>query len=187
MTPTGVVHGRFQVLHNDHLAYLLSAKARCGHLIVGITNPDPRLTARDDADRRRSDPRANPLTYFERYTLVRAVLEEAGVDAHALSVVPLPINFPELHAHYVPPEAVYYLSIYDDWGRRKRELFERLGRTVEILSERSIGEKGISATDVRRRLASGEAWKHLVPPATARLMEAWCIAERLRRMEEMTS
>jgi nicotinamide-nucleotide adenylyltransferase len=37
----GVIHGRFQVLHNDHLRYILAGKELCRHLVVGITNPDP--------------------------------------------------------------------------------------------------------------------------------------------------
>jgi len=41
---TGVIHGRFQVLHNDHLKYLMEGMALCDHLVVGITNPDPILT-----------------------------------------------------------------------------------------------------------------------------------------------
>jgi glycerol-3-phosphate cytidylyltransferase-like family protein len=30
----GVIHGRFQVLHNDHLKYLLLGKALFKHLVV---------------------------------------------------------------------------------------------------------------------------------------------------------
>ena len=41
MIQTGVIHGRFQVLHNDHLKYLLAGKADASTLVVGITNPDP--------------------------------------------------------------------------------------------------------------------------------------------------
>ena len=43
MHKIGVIHGRFQLLHNDHLKYLLAGKKRCEHLVVGITNPDPAL------------------------------------------------------------------------------------------------------------------------------------------------
>ena len=38
---TGIIHGRFQILHNDHVKYLLAGKQFCRHLVVGITNPDP--------------------------------------------------------------------------------------------------------------------------------------------------
>ncbi|MHA2009472.1 MAG: nicotinate-nucleotide adenylyltransferase, partial [Promethearchaeota archaeon] len=40
----GVIHGRFQVLHNDHIKYLMAGKKLCKYLVVGITNPDPSLT-----------------------------------------------------------------------------------------------------------------------------------------------
>jgi hypothetical protein len=97
MHKLGVIHGRFQVLHNDHLRYLLAGKARCEHLVVGITNPDPILSREDDADPRRSTSMANPLTYFERYTMAKAVLIGEGVADDAFSVVPFPINIPELY------------------------------------------------------------------------------------------
>ena len=71
MIETGVIHGRFQVLHNDHLKYLMAGKSKCQHLVVGITNPDPTLTGPESADPHRDSPFANPLTYVERYTMVR--------------------------------------------------------------------------------------------------------------------
>lgn len=182
MHDEGVIHGRFQVLHNDHLAYLLAGKARCRHLIVGITNPDPRLTADDPADPHRSRPDANPLSYYERHLLMQAVLEEAGVTPREFTIVPFPINFPELYYCYVPLTAVFFVSVYDDWGRSKLERFRGLGLHTEVLSERPVECKGISATEVRARMAAGAPWDQLVPPAAARLMAAWNIPERLRRL-----
>ena len=40
MDKLGAVCGRFQIFHLDHLRYVLAAKERCEHLIVGITSPD---------------------------------------------------------------------------------------------------------------------------------------------------
>ena len=185
MVPTGVIHGRFQVLHNDHLKYLMAGKSRCHHLVVGITNPDPRLTKEEDCDPHRSIPFANPLTYFERHTLVRAVLEEAGLSHNDFSVVPFPINFPELYAYYVPLQATFFVTVYDDWGRKKLERFRSLGLKTEILWERPLTQKGLSASDIRLRMARGEDWKHLVPPSTQRLMTLGDIPNRLRRWYEI--
>lgn len=179
---TGVIPGRFQIFHNDHLRYLLAACRLCRHLVVGITNPDPRLTRQDAADPRRTLPLANPLTYYERYRMVEAVLTEAGCCPASFSIVPLPINFPELYRYYVPESALYFVSIYDDWGRRKLELFKSLGLQTRVLWEVAPEEKGISAQDVRQRLISGEPWQHLVPSAAVRLVQQWDIAGRLRRM-----
>jgi nicotinamide mononucleotide adenylyltransferase len=177
---TGVIHGRFQVLHNDHLVYLLAGMALCRHLVVGITNPDPLLTRNEDADPKRSDPAANPLTYFERYLMVRAVLEEAGIEPSRLSVVPFPINIPELYRYYVPLDALFFLSIYDEWGKQKLEYFRSLGLMTHVLRDVSAEQKGLSATEIRRRMASGEPWEELVPPAAAQLLKRWNIPSRLR-------
>ncbi|ABA88082.1 nicotinamide mononucleotide adenylyltransferase family protein [Syntrophotalea carbinolica DSM 2380] len=179
---TGVIHGRFQVLHNDHLAYLLAGKALCRHLVVGITNPDPFLTKTEAADPHRSSSVANPLTYFERYTMVRAALEEAGIASSHYSVVPFPVNMPELYRYYVPLDALFFLSIYDDWGRRKLAYFTSLGLATHVLREVPLTRKGLSATDVRRRMANNEPWEDLVPPAVADLMKRWGIPGRLRAM-----
>ncbi len=179
---TGVIHGRFQVLHNDHFAYLLAGMALCRHLIVGITNPDPFLTRDESADPKRSSPAANPLTYFERYVMVRAVFEEAGIESSRYSVVPFPVNMPELYKYYVPLDALFFLSIYDDWGKRKLEYFTSLGLATHVLREVSTSQKGLSASDIRRRMARNEPWEELVPPAVATLMKKWDIPGRLRAL-----
>ena len=124
MTETGVIHGRFQVLHNDHMKYLLAGKARCRHLIVGITNPDPRLTKDDSADSERSLPSANPLTYFERYTTLRSAAPGSRPQREGILRGPAADKFSRTLFHDVPLDAVFYLTIYDDWGRRKLEMFE---------------------------------------------------------------
>lgn len=180
MTQTGVVHGRFHIFHNDHLKYVLSAKAKCQHLVVGITNPDPSLTRTDSADPERSSPEANPLTYFERYTIVRAVLLEAGLADSEFSVVPFPVNFPELYRFYLPLDAVFYLTIYDDWGRRKLAMFEAMGLKTEVLWVKPREQKGISAGEVRKLIARGAAWQNLAPPATYELIRSMGIEGRLR-------
>jgi nicotinamide-nucleotide adenylyltransferase len=177
--PLGVIHGRFQVLHNDHLKYLLAGKRLCDHLVVGITNPDPEMTRSESADPARSSRIANPLTYYERYGMVRAALAEAGVADGHISIVPLPINSPRLYRYYVPIEAVFFVSIYDDWGRRKKHYFETLGLHVHVLREVRLEEKGISGTDVRRLILDNGPWQQYVPPSVAVLVERWGLPARL--------
>jgi nicotinamide-nucleotide adenylyltransferase len=178
----GVIHGRFQVFHNDHLKYIMAGKERCTHLVVGITNPDPSLTREDAADPQRSLAVHNPLTYFERYTMVRGVLLEGGMEVKAFSIVPFPINLPDLYRYYLPIDAVFYLTIYDEWGQRKLEQFKALGLRTEVLWSRPSEEKGLKASDIRQKMIEGEPWQHLVPEATYRLMEEWSIPERLRKL-----
>jgi nicotinamide-nucleotide adenylyltransferase len=181
---TGVIHGRFQVLHNDHLKYLLAGMDLCRHLVVGITNPDPFLTREEHSDPARSNPLANPLTYYERYIMLKTVLRDAGLDSRQFSVVPLPINLPERYKYYVPMDAVFFLSIYDDWGRRKLSYFRSLGLKTHVLWEVRPEEKGISACDIRRSMISGEPWEHLVPPGVPPLMRKWNVPLRLQKIQE---
>ncbi|MCF8106923.1 MAG: nicotinate-nucleotide adenylyltransferase [Desulfohalobiaceae bacterium] len=175
----GVIHGRFQVLHNDHLTYLLAGKSLCRHLVVGVTNPDPRLTGDDPSDPQRSSPEANPLTYYERQFMLREALQESGVDSKDFSIVPLPINFPELYKYYVPLDAVFFLTIYDEWGKKKLEYFQDLGLQTHILWEVPPEQKGLSGQEVRRLLRVNGDWESCVPGSVAGLIKAWRIRDRL--------
>lgn len=74
MIETGVVNGRFQVLHLKHMEYILAAKMRCRKLYIGLTNPDGRMTGDSVNDQNRSTKAANPLTYFERYEMIKGAM-----------------------------------------------------------------------------------------------------------------
>jgi nicotinamide-nucleotide adenylyltransferase len=181
--PIGVIHGRFQVLHYDHLAYLLAGKALCRHLVVGVTNPDPFLTRTEDADPQRSHPIKNPLTYYERYVMVNQVLLEAGLGGQEFSVVPLPINLPDRYRFYVPMDAVFFLTIYDDWGRRKLDYLQSQGLATHVLRDVPPHQKGISAVQVREAMMNDQPWEHLVPACVPPLMESWGIPARLKQLK----
>lgn len=180
----GVIHGRFQVLHNDHLRYLLAGKVRCKHLVVGITNPDPTLTREDSADPKRTRLISNPLTYFERYTMVGAALVEAGVSREDFSVVPFPISVPDLYRYYVPTDAIFYMTVCDEWGERKLALLQSQGLNVNVMWRRTPETKGLAGSGIRNRMIDGRPWEHLVPKSTAGLIRAWGIADRLRKIHE---
>ncbi|MFZ5449006.1 MAG: nicotinate-nucleotide adenylyltransferase [Thermodesulfobacteriota bacterium] len=183
LSQTGVVHGRFQLFHLDHLKYVLAAKARCRHLVVAITNPDPTLTKFDPADPHRSSTQDNPLTFYERYVMLRDTLLDQGLEFREFSLVPLPINFPELYRYYVPLDATFYLTIYDEWGERKLQLFESLNLNVEILWRKPGSEKGLTASAIRGLMGLGQPWEHLVPEAVARLVREMDLLQRLKIME----
>ena len=178
----GVIHGRFQVLHNDHLKYLLAGKNLCKHLVVGITNPDPSLTRDSEANPHRSTPLANPLTYYERYLMLHSALFEQGLEFSEFSIVPFPINVPELIYNYVPMDAVFFLTIYDDWGRQKKEYFKSLGLKIHILWEVPFEKKGLSSSNIRAAMIKNENWEHFLPSSVAELMKKWNISQRLKEI-----
>lgn len=160
----GVIHGRFQLLHNDHIKYLLAGKNRCEHLIIGICNPEIELTKYNETNPHRSKKSSNPLTYFERMECIKNSLLELGIKQEEFDTVPFPINFPEKIVNYAPLNAKYYMTIYDEWGEEKYTyLKEKLKLDVDVLWRVTLEEKGISASDIREKIQKGQEWKQYVP------------------------
>lgn len=162
----GIALGRFQPFHLKHLEYLLAAKARCPQLVVGITNPDTSLRVESFNDPHRSLPENNPFTYFERSSMVRDSLVDAGVERGEFHIVPAPLGTQTLGEYLPSPkEAMAYVTVYDDWGDERILLLERFGYAVEVIWRRTPKEKEITGTDVRRRILADEDWQSLVPSA----------------------
>ncbi len=132
----------------------------------------------DGAGEHRTDPRANPLTYFERMTIINEVLADAGYSADRYCVIPFPIEQPDELADYLPTSIPILTTRVDQWNDRKIELLEGLGYSVDVLYERD--PKTHSGELIRDLLAAEDPmWSELVPPATARLLREWQVADRL--------
>lgn len=176
----GMIHGRFQPFHRGHLQYALAALARCEHLIVGITNPDPFLIVPEATDQERHHPSANVFSFFERLCMIRAALSEAQIAMTQVSIVPFPIHHPERWRFYCPAETVHFVRLFSPWGAEKVRRLQRYGWSVEILSDGAAKE--ISGREVRTRLCQGAGWEELVPPAVAKVLEQLRAPQRLRQI-----
>lgn len=177
--PVAVIHGRFQPLHLGHLEYLLAGRDRCDTLVVGITNPDPELTVAEPTEPGRGMPGANPCTFYERLLMVEGALVESGVPREAFRIVPFPHGMPERLRHYAPADALYLLTIYDEWGDEKLARFTELGLRTRVMWRRT--EKVTSGSEIRRLIAAGDdRWEQLVPPAVARVVRERGIDRRIR-------
>lgn len=164
-----MIHGRFQPFHNGHLEYMGAARDLCETLVVGITNPDPETVREDPASEHRHLPESNPFTYFERLLMVRAVLQDEGVPPQRAIIIPFPVNLPDRWRYYLPPDVVHYLRVFSSWEQSKVDRLREHGYRVEVLHPGI--EKGIEASEVRRRMAAGEDWQSLVPPGVVRVIE----------------
>ena len=174
----GVIHGRFQCLHNDHMKYLLEGKKRCDFLYVGITNFDRSNSGNGE----RFSPESNPFSYLERTDMIRGSLIEAGLSADSFTIIPFPIEHPECIAEYAPRDATYFVTSYDDWGEKKLDILNGLGLKVDLMWSKDISEKGCSASDVRNLIKEGKEWKHLVPSFVYKYITENKLDERIRRM-----
>lgn len=181
MDKVGVIHGGFQLLHNDHMKYLLAGKERCEHLIIGICNPEVNLTKYTDANPHRSKKSSNPLTYFERMECIKYSMIEAGVKQEEFDIVPFPINFPDKIFNYAPLDAKYYMTIYDEWGEEKlKSLQNDLKLNVEILWRVTLENKGISSSDVRKCIQEEKEWKQFVPKFVYHYIKEHSLDQRIK-------
>lgn len=177
---TIVACGKFQPFHTEHLEYIVGA-AELGHrLVVGITNPDPIDTRLELADPARSRPESNPATYYERLLMVKRSAIAAGIPPEKIDIVPFPLSEPDRWAHYIPSDATFVLTLYSDdpWLDVRRKKFEDYGSDVLVLWARE--KKGITGTEVRRRIAHGLPWRELVPEGTASVIREFGIEERIQ-------
>lgn len=185
MTRTGIVNGRFQVLHLKHMEYILAAKMRCDKLYIGITNPDGAHTRDTVHDENRGTKAGNPLTYFERCEMIRGAMEEFGVPAKEYDFIPFPINTPEYLAQYTPEEAVYYVGMFDAWDEEKYKILRSLDLNVNVLWRKPEEEKGITATKVRELIATDQEWKQFVPKSVYHYLTEHELDKRVKRLELM--
>lgn len=182
----GVVHGRFQVLHYGHMEYILSAKERCDHLIIGICNPEIELTKYNKVCPHRSKQSANPLTFYERMECVKGALIEAGVPRDEFDIVPFPINFPERIINYAPKDARYYMTIFEPWGEEKeRVLKEELKLDVEVIQRGTFADKKCNSTEIRGKIYRNEEWKDDVPNYVYKYIINHHLDERIKEYLEI--
>ncbi|MBD1893205.1 nicotinate-nucleotide adenylyltransferase [Coleofasciculus sp. FACHB-129] len=171
MAHLGMIHGRFQPFHKEHLQYLLSALERCEHCVVGITNPEPSEFNEEVTSGHRHLPASNPYTYFQRAEMIRRSLIAERIEINKISFVPFHIFDTSKWYFYLPKpnSTVQYVRLFSSWERKKVGLFYAYGFQVEILDEGAV--KNIEATQVRQLMEVGGDWKKLVPDGTIQVIE----------------
>jgi hypothetical protein len=137
---------------------------------VGIANPDPSLTREHEANKARANPASNPFTYFERQAMIKAALISEGLSFTEFELVPFPINYPAYIPYYVPTTAIYYITIYDEWGYAKKKTLEVLGLKVEVLAEGPPTLKLAEGTIIRNIIRENGLWEKFVPQAVAQYL-----------------
>lgn len=107
---------------------------------------------------------------------------DAGICRDEFDIVPFPVNYPELLFNYVPHDAKYYMTIYDEWSLEKKRSLEQIGCDIDIMWTRSNAEKITSGTEIRRLIQEGENWQHLVPAFVYQYVISNKIDQRIRNI-----
>lgn len=151
----GLVLGRFQPFHKGHLAVIREALGRCDDLVVVIGSAEDSHTIE------------NPFTAGERYQMLISSL--GSDELNRVHIIPVRdvnryaawVNHVE---SYVPPFDVVFSN-----SDLTRSLFKEAGHKVS--RTRAYNSDEYSGTEIRRRIAAGEKWKHLVPEPVAQIVE----------------
>jgi nicotinamide-nucleotide adenylyltransferase len=109
----------------------------------------------------------DPFTAGERVTMIRHALEDSNVPHHyALPIEDIQQN--SLWVSHVISRTPPFDIVYSN-NSLVIQLFEEAGIDVEQ-PPMYLREK-YSGTEIRRRMISGDKWRHLVPPAVADVID----------------
>ena len=169
------------------MEYLLAGKARCELLYIGIINPDPKLSDKNANDPTRTEALANPFTYYERAAMITGAMLENGVRREEFETTPFPINFPELIKHYTPPEALYFVTIYDKWGEHKLKTLMDLGCKTDLMWTRTMAERFSTGKEVRNLIVNDGEWGLLVPQFVANYIQHNKLDARMKKLAALGS
>ncbi len=152
----GLYVGRFQPFHKGHLAAIKEVLAKVDELIVVIGSAEESHTEK------------NPFTAGERFQMLLSSL--TAKERSKMLIVPIrDVNRYSVWVNhlesYLPPFDVVFSN-----SDLTRSLFKEAG--YEVRRTKAYNPSEYSATEVRRRMVSGEDWEDLVPDPVAKILEA---------------
>lgn len=159
----GLIVGRFQPFHKGHLLVIREVLRQCDEAIVVIGSAEESHTPK------------NPFTAGERYQMLLVSLTP-GERSKVLIVPVRDVNRYSVWVNhlesYVPPFDIVFSN-----SGLTRSLFRQAG--YQVRKTKAYNPKLYSATEIRKRIAAGGKWKHLVPEPVAHMIEALDGRQRL--------
>ena len=171
LLPLVVFTGRFQPFHRGHLEMVHHALDLAEKVLIGVTNPDDAPRVAHAASPHRHLSASNPYSYQQRQQLIEAALHVDGVAATRYDIVPFPLDAPALWPRIVVPGTPQLVRVFSDWEREKVRRFAAAGYPPLVVEGDPTNR--VTATEVRRALAAGEAVPGSVPCGTRELLQSW--------------
>lgn len=170
--PLGMVHGRFQPFHHEHLEYVLYGITHSEKCIIGITQPYINNISECSIAPHRGKKEGNPYSFDERKDMIHLSLQALGVERARYEIVAFDIDnaearIPELISS-LGNKPVQFVKIFSEWELHKKEVFERHALEVRVVREEAnlYSPKNVTGTLVRELICSKRNWRDFVPPGT---------------------
>lgn len=164
----GLFVGRFQPFHLGHLHVVKKLLKEVDELIIAIGSAQYSHTFK------------NPFNAGERIWMVRSALNDDEVDPKRYYIIPVPdVNDNRVWvahvASYTPPFQIVFSN-----NSLVKVLFEEAGYIVKPspMYKREL----YCATEIRKKIAAGEKWEHLVPDSVAKIIMEIGGEKRLREI-----
>ena len=164
----GLMLGRFQPFHKGHLALAKQISSECDELVIAIGSAQFNFIEKD------------PFTAGERITMIHGALAEAGLELSKCYIIPvaneennagwlsnLRSMLPEFHYLYTGNDYVKLLARSQD-------------PRIKIRAPEFEKKTLYNGSNIRHLIASGGAWKSLVPSAVAKEIQRVGGVERMR-------
>ncbi len=164
-----LILGRFQPFHNGHAELVRYAEKNYGEVVIAIGSAQESYTFR------------NPFTAGERYEMIFNALEELGIKH--FYIVPIPdINRYGIYASHVKELVPSVKKIISN-SPLIQELFKREG--FEVIDVPFFERKKYAGIEIRKRIAEGRKWEHLVPDAVSSFIKKIKGEERIKKLAEI--
>lgn len=172
MLTTGLFVGRFQPFHKGHLATVKFALGKVDQLAIVVGSAQ------------KSHESKNPFTAGERVRMIKESLDSDKVDMSKVLIIPVPdVDVHSLWTRQVDMLVPKYDVVFANDPFTLMLFRERGVKTVEApLLDRSE----MQATEVRKKMATGEAWESLVPAPVAVIIKEISGVERVKAIAERT-
>lgn len=168
----GLMAGRFQPFHNGHLALAKQVLSECDELVIVVGSAQFNFIEKD------------PFTAGERVVMIHDALADAGVDLSKCYIIPY--HNDENNARWigylrsqVPPFDIIYSG-----NEFVAHLASALDKSLAVRKAKFEKKKEYNGTNIRRLIVSGGAWKRLVPPAVAKVIESVNGIERIKMLAD---
>lgn len=182
---TGMVHGRFQPFHHEHLEYVLWGIANSKKCFIAITQPDIHNLSDTVGASHRAKSEGNPFTFEERKRMVELSLSRLGIPNNRYEVIKFNIDdmeksFKELKNINSGEIPTQFIKVFSQWEEYKKGKFIDLDLDIVEICEthKEYASKNVTGTLVRELIFSKRNWKDYVPYGTQMVVQD---SERAKR------
>ncbi|WP_298665944.1 nicotinamide-nucleotide adenylyltransferase [uncultured Methanofollis sp.] len=157
--------GRFQPYHNGHHSVITRIAPQVDEIVIGVGSAQL------------SHEVENPFTAGERVMMIAAALEEIDIPFYAIPIEDLRRN--ALWVSHVYSMTPYFDVVYSNNPLVIR-LFSEGGMKVQTLP--MYMRDTLSGTEIRRRMATDEDWRSLVPESVADVIDQIHGVDRIKQI-----